>query len=118
MKKPTTPGEYFATLPPKAKSRLTEMRKLIREAVPKDAEEVISYSMPAFSYKGIVVWYAAAKNHIGLYPKTNAIRVFGEELKNFKTSKGAIQFPMEKPIPKTLVKKIVKFRVQENLEAE
>ena len=87
------------------------MRALIRAAAPK-AEEVISYNMPAFRMKKILVWYAAWKEHIGFYPHSEPMKVFAPELAKFKTSKGAIQFPIDKPIPKALVRKIVKFRIQ------
>ncbi len=94
---------------------LEEMRETIRQAAPR-AEEVISYNIPAFKQNGILVYYAAHKQHIGFYPTSSGIRNFEKELVGYTTSKGAVQFPFNKPIPKTLVKKIVKFRVKENLE--
>lgn len=112
--KNTTVDEYFSTLSPKMKNCLIELRKIIKQVVP-DAEEIISYNMPAFKLNGILVWYAACKEHIGFYPSSSPIKAFKNDLKNYKTSKGAIQFLMEKPIPTALVKKIVKFRLKENL---
>lgn len=91
------------------------MREAIREAAPQ-AEEMISYNMPAVKLNGVLVWYAAYKEHIGFYPTPPAIHTFAHDLVKYKTSKGAIQFPIEKPIPTTLVKKIVKFRIKQNLE--
>jgi uncharacterized protein YdhG (YjbR/CyaY superfamily) len=107
--------EYFSALPASSKSVLKKMRATIKEVVP-EAEEVISYNMPAFKQNGILVWYAANKQHIGFYPTPAPIKTFAQELKRYKTSKGAIQFPIDKPIPTTLVKKIVRFRVKQNLE--
>lgn len=114
MKKFKTVSDYMAALPKAAKARLQEMRKIIRAAAPQ-AEEAISYNIPAFKTNGRpLVWYAAFKKHIGLYPRTSAILAFKTELATYKTSKGAIQFPLEKPIPVRLVKSIVKFRLKEN----
>ena len=77
---------------------------------------MISYNMPAFKLHGVLVYYAAYKSHIGFYPTASPMKAFKEELADYKTSKGAIQFPIEKAIPTNLVKKIVKFRINENLE--
>jgi uncharacterized protein YdhG (YjbR/CyaY superfamily) len=105
--------EYASALPKKARTGLEELRKTIRQAAPQ-AEEVIHYNMPAFRYKGMLVWYACFKKHIGLYPKASAIAAFKDELSGYKTSKGAIQFPTDQSIPAGLVTKIVQFRVKEN----
>jgi len=86
----------------------------MREAAP-EAVEVISYQMPAFKLNGILVYFAAFKNHIGFYPTSSGIEQFKKELSPYKWSKGAVQFPLDKPIPFALVKKIVIFRVKENL---
>ena len=91
------------------------MRAAIKQAAPK-AEEVISYNMPALKLNGVLVYYAAYKNHIGFYPTPNVIRLLADQLATYQTSKGAIQFPIEKPLPIRLIKKIVKFRVFENSE--
>ena len=93
---------------------LEELRRAVREAAP-EAEEVISYQMPAFKQNGILVWFAAFKNHIWFFPKVSAIEAFKEELSEYELSEGTIRFPLNKPIPIELVKKIVKFRVKENL---
>src|SRR5215472_12930574 len=113
MKKFRTVDEYLSRLPKTAKDNVEGLRKTIRQAAPQ-AEEVISYNMPALKWNGMLVWYAAFKKHIGFYPKASAIAAFKEELKDYKTSKGAIQLPFEKAIPAALVKKIVRFRVEEN----
>jgi uncharacterized protein YdhG (YjbR/CyaY superfamily) len=111
-----TVDDYFALLPKDTMALLEEVREAVRKAAPK-AEEVISYSMPAIRQNGIVVWYAAFKNHIGFYPKTTAMAAFKKELANYKTAKGTVQFPLNEPLPLTLITKIVKFRVKENEEA-
>ena len=109
-----TVDEYIASFPKNAQSILEELRQAIRESAP-EAEEAISYQMPAFKLNGILVWFAAFKNHIGFYPKTSAIEAFKEELSDYEASKGTIRFPLDRPIPFDLVKKIVKYRVKENL---
>jgi uncharacterized protein YdhG (YjbR/CyaY superfamily) len=108
-----TVDEYLSALPQAVRSILAGLRKTIRQAAPQ-AEEIVSYNMPAFEWKGMLVWYAAHKDHIGFYPRASAILAFKDELAGYKTSKGAIQFPMEKGIPTDLVQKIVKFRLKEN----
>jgi uncharacterized protein YdhG (YjbR/CyaY superfamily) len=104
---------YHATFPPEVKHKLIQMHDAVLAAAPQ-AEACISYNMPAFKYHGILVYYAAFKNHIGFYPTASGIASFADELKSYKTSKGAIQFPLDKPIPVSLVKKIVAFRKKEN----
>jgi uncharacterized protein YdhG (YjbR/CyaY superfamily) len=86
---------------------------VIHQAAP-DAQETISYGMPAFRLNGILVYFAAFKNHIGFFPTASGVRVFAKELAPYDVSKGTIRFPIDKPIPDKLVAKIVKFRVQEN----
>ncbi len=110
-----TVDQYLSGLPQNVRDILEGLKKTIKQAAPQ-AEEVISYNIPAFKLKGMLVWYAAYKEHIGFYPTSSPIKVFKEELAGYKTSKGAIQFPIDKDIPTTLVKKIVKYRVHENLE--
>jgi uncharacterized protein YdhG (YjbR/CyaY superfamily) len=112
-----TVDEYFSAFPPKTRNILKGLRKTIREVAPQ-AEELISYNMPAFKLHGMLVYYAAYDRHIGFYPTSSPMKVFKDELSDYKISKGAIQFPIEKTIPVALVKKIVKFRVNENLEKE
>ncbi|MFC0182655.1 Uncharacterized conserved protein YdhG, YjbR/CyaY-like superfamily, DUF1801 family [Pseudarcicella hirudinis] len=111
----STVEEYFSAFPKQVADLLEELRKIIQQTAP-DAQELISYNMPAFKLNGMLVYYAAYKHHIGFYPTSSGIRVFEDDLKDYKTSKGAIQFPIEKGIPSDLVKRIVEFRVQENQE--
>lgn len=114
-KKFSSPDEYIAGLPRETKGLVKELRKTIKDTAP-GAEEVISYNMPAFKWHGMLVWYAAYQHHIGLYPTGSPIKAFKNELTGYKTSKGAIQFPIEKGIPVALVKKIVRFKMKENQE--
>ncbi len=109
-----TVDEYIATFPENVQIILEEMRQAIRESAP-EAEEVISYRIPAFKLNGILVWFAAFKNHIGFYPTSSPMEVFKEELSGYEVSKGTIRFPINKPVPLDLVKNIVRYRVKENL---
>jgi len=104
--------DYIATFPPNVQIILQRIKQAIHEAAPQ-AQEVISYSMPAFKQKRILVWFAAFKNHIGFFPKVSAVETFKDRLTDYKTSKGTIQFPLDKPIPIALIKEIVKFRLEE-----
>jgi uncharacterized protein YdhG (YjbR/CyaY superfamily) len=113
-KKSQTIDEYIAHFPKNTQDILEEIRQAIKEAAPQ-AEETISYQIPAFSQNGILVWFGAYKKHISFFPRANVVEVFQDELSGFKTSKGTIQFPLDKPIPMELIKKIVRFRVKENL---
>ena len=106
--------EYIKTFPPDVQSILKKIRQTIREAAP-ETKEVISYQMPAFKLNGILVYFAAHKSHIGFYPTASGIATFKEELSSYQWSKGAVQFPLDKPIPYDLIKRIVEFRVKENL---
>jgi uncharacterized protein YdhG (YjbR/CyaY superfamily) len=90
------------------------MRQTIKSSAP-GASEGISYQMPAFKLEGPLVYFAAFKNHIGFYPTASGIAAFQRELLPYKSSKGAVQFPLDKPIPYDLVEKIARFRVQENM---
>lgn len=106
--------QYLSHFHGDAAGMMEELRAVIKKAAP-DAEEIISYNMPAFKFEGkVLVYFAGYKNHIGFYPTSQPIIVFTEELKKYKTSKGAIQFPLGSSIPKTLVKKIVSFRIKDN----
>jgi uncharacterized protein YdhG (YjbR/CyaY superfamily) len=109
-----TIDEYIATFPKNVQSILDEMRQAIRESAPQ-AEEVISYQIPAFKLNGNLVYFGAFRNHIGFYPTSSPMEAFKEELSGYAVSKGTVRFPLDKPIPFDLVKKIVKFRVKENL---
>ena len=114
-KKPANIDEYIGEFPNDVQEILEKIRMTIHKAAP-DATEKISYSMPAFEQNGIVVYFAAFKNHIGLYALPSGHEAFQEELSQYKSGKGSVQFPFNKPMPYDLITKIVKFRVKENLE--
>ena len=109
-----TIDEYIRTFPEDVQNILKKMRTTIREAAP-EAKEAISYQIPTFQLNGNLVHFAAFKNHIGFYPTSSGIEAFNDELSPYKRAKGSVQFPIDKPVPYHLVKKIVQFRVQENL---
>jgi uncharacterized protein YdhG (YjbR/CyaY superfamily) len=111
---PKNIDEYLAGVPEPARSTLNKIRAAIRSAVPQEATETISYRIPAFKYKGVLVWFAAFSDHCSLFPTASVVAAFKNELKGFSTSKGTIQFPMDKPLPTALVKKLVKARVAQN----
>jgi len=111
---PKNVDEYLAGVPEPARSTLNKMRAAIRSTVPAEATETISYGMPAFKHKGVLVWFAAFSNHCSLFPTASVIEAFKSELKGFSTSKGTIHFPTDKPLPTALVKKLVKARVAQN----
>lgn len=114
MPQPNNVDAYIAGFPPQIRHRLNAMRRVIRKAAPK-AEETISYGMPAFKLKGMLVWFAAHRNHIGFYPKASGIAAFKKELSAYKNAKGSVQFPLGEPLPLGLVARIVRFRAAENL---
>lgn len=111
----TNTDEYIALFPPEIQKLLTQMRQTIKHAAP-DAFEKISYQMPTFDLQGNLVHFAAFKNHIGFFPTSSGTEGFKEEIAIYKNSKGAIQFPLDKPLPLELITKITKFRVSENLK--
>ena len=115
---PKTVDEYLAAVPQPARATLDKIRATIRAAAPATATEGISYGMPMFKYKGLLVGFAAFAKHCSLFPGAAPIAAFQAELKNYPTSKGTIQFPMDKPLPAALVKKLVKARVAENEAAK
>jgi uncharacterized protein YdhG (YjbR/CyaY superfamily) len=117
MRKPSTISEYITAAPPAARKRLREMRAAIRAAAP-EASEGIKWSMPAFSGKRILVTFAAHKNHIGFYPTPSAVKAFAKDLSKYHTAAGSIQFPLDKPLPVGLVKRITAFRVKESAEKD
>ncbi len=104
---------YHASVPTTLRPILEELRATIRKAAP-DAIETISYNIPTFKQNKNLVHYAAYAGHIGFYPTSAPLYMFKDELTGYKTSKGAIQFPLDKPLPMALIKKIVKYRVQED----
>ena len=106
--------EYLAGVLEPARSTLNKMRAAIRSALPSEATETISYRIPAFKHKGIVVWFAAFSDHCSLFPTASVIEAFKNELKSFSTSKGTIHFPTDKPLPTALIKRLVKARVAQN----
>ena len=106
--------DYINQFPDDIKSKLETIRTAIKKAAPKSVE-VISYGLPAFKQNKVLIYFAAGKNNIGFYPTPKPIIVFRKELEGYKTSKGAIQFPLDKKIPLTLISKIVKYRVTEDL---
>jgi uncharacterized protein YdhG (YjbR/CyaY superfamily) len=110
---PTTVDEYLARVPEPARRTLNTVRAAIRSAVPPAATETISYQIPAFKHKRVLVWYAAFADHCSLFPTASVIEKFKNELKGFTTSKGTIHFPTDKPLPTALVKKLVKARLAE-----
>jgi uncharacterized protein YdhG (YjbR/CyaY superfamily) len=114
----TTPkniDEYIANFPAHIQRILQELRETIRKAAP-EAEEIISYQMPTFKLKGILVHFAAHTNHIGFYPTPSGIENFKEELSDYESAKGSVKFPIDQPLPLDTITKIVNFRVHENLE--
>jgi len=108
---PKNVDEYIARVPQPARSTLKKMRAAIRSAVPPDAVDIISYGIPAFKHKRVLVWFAAFSNHCSLFPTAAIIEKFKNELKGLPTSKGTIHFPTDKPLPTALIKKLVKARV-------
>lgn len=103
--------EYLAGVPEPARSSLNKIRADIRSALPPGATETISYRMPAFKYKRVLVWFAAFSDHCSLFPTASVVKAFENELKGFSTSKGTIHFPTDEPLPTALVKKMMKARV-------
>jgi uncharacterized protein YdhG (YjbR/CyaY superfamily) len=115
IKQVTTIDEYINGFPESVRKALLELRATIKRTAP-EATETISYRVPTFQYHGNLVHFAAFKNHIGFYPTASGIAAFERELKAYKRSKGAVQFPMDQPLPLKTVEKIVKFRLKENLQ--
>ena len=110
-----TIDEYIAASPEDIQPTLQKLRRVIQEAAP-EAQEIISYSMPAFKQNGILVYFAAFKKHIGFFPTSSGVFAFKKELAAYETSKGTVRFPLDKPIPFDLIRQIVELRVKENLE--
>ena len=108
-----TLDEYFARVPKPARSMLKQLRMAIRSVAPKGATEVISYRIPAFKYGRVALWYAAFSDHCSLFPTTSVMDKFKQELKDYRVSKGTLHFPLYKPLPTTLIKKIAKARFAE-----
>ena len=111
---PKTVQQYLAAVPQPARCTFNKLRATIRSAVPAEATETISYGVLAFKHKKIRVWFAAFSNHCSLFPTASVIAAFKNELKSFSTSKGTIHFPIDKPLPIALIKKIVKARAAQS----
>ncbi len=107
-----TIDEYIDSFDIDSQSLLKELRRIIREAVPDEAMETINYQMPTYRYHGNIIHFARHKNHVGLYPGSAAIEAFAEQLASFKTSKGGIQLPLDRPLPKRLIQDLVRFNVE------
>ena len=115
--KPTTVTEYINAAPKEARQKLREMRATVRAAAP-GAAEGLKWSMPAYSYRRILVTFALFKHHIGFYPTPPAVKAFAKQLSGYKTASGSIQFPLDKPLPLDLIRKITAFRVRESVDED
>ncbi|MGW7163224.1 iron chaperone [Paenibacillus taichungensis] len=107
--------EYIAQFPSDVQVKLQSLRQIIRDSSP-NAVEKISYKMPTYAEHGNLVHFAAYSKHIGFYPGASGIEAFKEELSRYKGAKGSVQFPLEQPLPEELIRRIVEFRVQANVE--
>ena len=115
--RPKSITEYINAAPKEARKKLREMRACIRGSAP-GATEGLKWGMPAFCYRRILVTFAAHKHHIGFYPTPSAVKAFANDLSKFATASGSIQFPLEKPLPLALIRKITAFRVRESIEKD
>lgn len=115
--RPKNITEYIKAAPKETQKKLREIRACIRKGAP-GAEEGMKWGMPAFSYRRILVMFAAHKHHIGFYPTPSAVKAFADDLSKYATARGSIQFPLEKPLPLPLIRKITAFRVQESIEKD
>lgn len=110
-----TVDEYIAQFPTDVQEKLQMLRKIIKDVVPNVGEK-ISYQMPTFTFRGNLVYFAAYKKHIGFYPTSSGINAYKDELQQYKMGKGSVQFPIDEPLPFELIRKIVQFRVAENIK--
>jgi uncharacterized protein YdhG (YjbR/CyaY superfamily) len=115
VKKPANIDEYIASFDSEIQNLLELFRGTVKQVAP-EATETISYGMPAFKQNGMLIWFAAHTNHIGFYPRASAIEKFRKELSDFKSAKGSVQFPMNKPLPVDIIRQIVQFRLMENMQ--
>jgi uncharacterized protein YdhG (YjbR/CyaY superfamily) len=115
--RPKTVGEYIAAAPKEARPKLRELRKIIRTTAPRAIED-LKWSMPAYSYRRILVLFAAFKHHVSLFPGTTTVRAFKKQLTRYKTSSATIQFPLDQPLPLAFVRKILAHRVREILKKD
>lgn len=104
--------EYIAAFPAAVQARLQSIRRTVKKAAP-DAQEKISYQIPTFTLGSNLIHFAAFKNHIGVYPGASAIEALQEDLAGYRTAKGTVQFPLDRPIPLKLIEKLVRFRIEE-----
>jgi uncharacterized protein YdhG (YjbR/CyaY superfamily) len=111
----STIDEYIDSFPGEIQKKLNEIRATVKKAAP-DAEEKISYQMPAFALNGNLVYFAAFKDHIGFFPTSSGINAFEKEITAYKSGKGTMQFPLDKPLPLDLISRIVKYRLVENMK--
>lgn len=116
MRTPKNVEEYFSWFPESTQALMNQIKETVLKVVP-EAEEGISYAMPTYKYKGLLTHFAAYEKHIGLYPGSLAIEVFADDIAGYKSAKGSVQFPIDKPMPLELITRIVEFRLQENLKA-
>ncbi len=112
--KPSNTNEYIAQFPAEVQAILNKVRAVIKETAPQ-AQERISYGMPGFYLNGMLVWFAGHKDYIGFYPTGEGIAAFKNEIAGYKSSKGAVQFPLDQPIPYDLIRKMVRSRVEANM---
>ena len=115
--RPKSIREYIDRAPKETQKKLREMRECIRKAAP-GAKESLKWGMPAFSFERILVTFAAFKHHIGFYPTPSAVKAFAKDLSKLKTAGASIQFPLDKPLPLALIRKITAFRVRETVERD
>lgn len=113
LPKPKTVSQFINAAPRESRAHLREIRACIRKAAP-SGKESLKWGMPAYSYQRILVMYAGFRHHVGFYPTPSAIRAFKKELAGYRTSTGSIQFPLDKPLPRSLIRKITQFRVRES----
>ena len=113
--KPQSIDQYIAVCPPEARASLRKLRSTIKRAAPPEAEEILSYRMPAFKLRGILVYFAAFKNHIGIFPPIRGDAKLEAAVAKYAGPKGNLKFPLDQPFPYALVARIVKFRVKQNL---
>jgi uncharacterized protein YdhG (YjbR/CyaY superfamily) len=115
--KPKTITQYIKAAPKAAQPKLMELRACLRKAAP-GAEESLKWGLPAFSYDRILFTFAARKDHVGFYPTPSAVKAHAQDLTGFKTGKSTIQFPFERPLPLSLIRKVAAFRVRELKEKD
>lgn len=111
---PKTVDEYLKRVPEPSRSALQRVRTIVRDAIPLEATEVISYGIPTFKHNGVLMSFAAFSHHCSVFPGAGPIEEFQKDLKNFRTARGTIQFAPEKPLPSRLLRKLVKARIEEN----